>query len=255
MHCRHLLGFSFALLLGACANELPTGDARPSVHNSRNSLDWAGTYSGVLPCADCPGIETVVTLRSDGTFERSMIYLEESVSPLIDSGSFSWDESDNRIVLETGSDQVEQYQVGENQLFRLDIEGQRITGNLASYFVLAKHLNDPAIEDQRWKLVELRGEAVEPDRDALLTLQAEGSVASGNASCNSFSGSYAIKSGQRITFGRHMVSTMMACPDMRIESGLFEVFEMVDNYSIGDETLSLNRARMAPLARFEKVED
>lgn len=269
MHRKHLLGFSMLLLLGGCAHyQLQTGEAQPAGpdgesngeaavdgHNSRNSLDWAGTYSGILPCADCPGIETVVTLSSDGTYQRSMFYLEEAVSPLVDNGSFSWDESGNRIALDIGSDQVEQYQVEENQLSRLDIEGQRITGNLASYYVLAKHLNDPAIEDRRWRLVELRGQPVESTRGAALMLQAEGSVASGNASCNSFSGSYAIKGGQRISFGRHMTSTMMACPDMSIESAFFEVLRMVDNYSVGDDMLSLNRARMAPLARFERVEE
>ena len=34
-------------------------------HNSRNSLDWAGIYEGVLPCADCPGIQTRLTLSRD----------------------------------------------------------------------------------------------------------------------------------------------------------------------------------------------
>ena len=34
-------------------------------HNSRNSLDWNGVYKGVLPCADCEGIETVITLLND----------------------------------------------------------------------------------------------------------------------------------------------------------------------------------------------
>ncbi|WP_438946633.1 copper resistance protein NlpE N-terminal domain-containing protein, partial [Sediminibacterium sp.] len=27
-------------------------------HEAQNSLDWQGSYSGVLPCASCPGIET-----------------------------------------------------------------------------------------------------------------------------------------------------------------------------------------------------
>ena len=25
-------------------------------HNSQNSLDWSGTYKGIIPCADCEGI-------------------------------------------------------------------------------------------------------------------------------------------------------------------------------------------------------
>lgn len=55
--------------------------APPDGHSSRTSLDWAGRYSGVLPCASCPGIETVVTLNNDGTFERSMLYIDESPIP------------------------------------------------------------------------------------------------------------------------------------------------------------------------------
>ncbi|MDE5451088.1 copper resistance protein NlpE N-terminal domain-containing protein, partial [Elizabethkingia meningoseptica] len=31
-------------------------------HNAQNSLDWAGTYEGTVPCADCPGIKTTITL-------------------------------------------------------------------------------------------------------------------------------------------------------------------------------------------------
>ena len=39
--------------LTACA---PSRNAAPSTATARDSLDWAGSYEGVLPCADCPGI-------------------------------------------------------------------------------------------------------------------------------------------------------------------------------------------------------
>nr|WP_250850238.1 copper resistance protein NlpE N-terminal domain-containing protein [Acinetobacter sp. ANC 5378] len=29
------------------------------------SLDWAGEYKGVFPCADCEGIETDLELKSN----------------------------------------------------------------------------------------------------------------------------------------------------------------------------------------------
>ena len=34
-------------------------------HNSLNSLDWEGTYSGILPCADCAGIQTLIKLNKN----------------------------------------------------------------------------------------------------------------------------------------------------------------------------------------------
>ena len=202
---------------------MPTEEpASPDAHTSRNSLDWAGTYSGVLPCASCPGIETLITLHEDGTFERSLLYIDEQPVAQTDSGTFTWSDSGGAITLNAGDAEAQQYQVGENALFHLDRNGERITGDLASQYVLQKHLHDPAIEDKRWKLVELRGKPVESGQ-AFLTLRAVDSVASGNSSCNSFSGRYAIKSGQRISFDRHMAVTMMACPDMSIESAFLEV--------------------------------
>ena len=41
------------------------GDAN---YNSRKLVDWVGSYSGMLPCEDCEGIQTTLTLNSDLTF-------------------------------------------------------------------------------------------------------------------------------------------------------------------------------------------
>src|SRR5690554_1940045 len=271
MFCRTLASILIPLLLSAActSNEALTHQGaaernsppvstsaedhpRPDAHNSRNALDWAGIYSGVLPCASCPGIETEITLHSDGTFERSRLYQDEAVASETDKGTFAWNKAGSKIELNTDGDETVEYQVGENQLFRLDRHGQRIDGELAAHYVLQKHLQDSAIENKRWKLIELRGSPVETERDVLLKLNAEGAIASGHASCNSFSSSYVIKSGQRISFNHNMVSTLMACADMNVEQGFFEVLRMADNYSLSNNgQLSLSRARMAPLARFE----
>ena len=275
MSYKQLTGLVMCLLLStACNNnalqvepEVPGSMNQPSAgsrveksltpdgHNSRNALDWAGTYSGVLPCADCPGIETTVTLHSDGHYERSMRYLGETPSLYTDAGTFSWDAAGGRIELSAADDEVVRYQVGENQLFHLDRDGQRITSDLAAYYVLQKHQQDIALEGKRWQLVELHGNPVEPGNGAVLNFDSESFIASGNLSCNSFSAGYVIKNFQRISF-RQIASTKMACPDMRTESALVDVLQSVDNYSLSDDgQLSLNRARMAPLARFEVFEE
>jgi copper homeostasis protein (lipoprotein) len=271
MRCNLLVALSLTLsLVVGCARdeastEQPSADASPqsqadadpttvastmpAAHNSKNSLDWAGSYSGVVPCASCPGIETRVTLHAGGTFDRSMHYIDESPVPNTDSGAFTWNAGGSKVTLGTGND-AQQYQVGENRLFHLDRSGERITGDLAGQYVLEKHIHDPTIEDRRWKLVELHGKPIESS-EAALTLRAEDSVTSGNASCNTFTGGYAIKNGRRIRFERNMAVTMMACPDMTIETSFLETLQQVDNYAVGqDGMLSLNRARMAPLVRF-----
>lgn len=282
MHRKILIGLSLSLVLalGGCARgeqasprAQPTpvtapelredaaaprrGDAGHDGHSSRTSLDWTGTYSGTLPCASCPGIETVITLHADGSYRLAQWYLDEDQTPLERDGRFAWNASGSQVTLDGGSGEVQRYQVGENRLIRLDREGKRIEGVLAGHYVLHKHIHDPAIEDRHWQLVELRGRPIPAGQanNAGLTLRAADTVVHGNASCNSFSGHYVITSGQQIRFDRHLAVTMMACAGMDLEAEFLDVVRMTDNYAIGsDGALSLNRARMAPLARFVPAE-
>src|SRR5690606_26422252 len=122
---------------------------------SQNSLDWHGTYSGTLPCADCPGIRYILTLNADNSYELKTQYLERSDSIHTESGKFTWDKSGNQIALANRS---EKFQVGENQLFHLDTEGNRITGDLAEHYVLSKVTE--TITGRHWKLVEIQGRPV-----------------------------------------------------------------------------------------------
>ncbi|ABM00440.1 copper resistance protein NlpE [Shewanella amazonensis] len=112
---------------------LPIGDS------SRTSLDWQGSYEGVVPCASCEGIKTRLTLNNDGTYLLQSQYLgkeQDGKEPKVfeEQGKFSWNASGGAIQLENGA----WYQVGENQLFMLDREGKRITGVLAGHYRLLK---------------------------------------------------------------------------------------------------------------------
>ncbi len=47
----------------------------PSEHNAKNTLDVDGKYVGVLPCADCEGIETSIILSPENAFVLETNYL------------------------------------------------------------------------------------------------------------------------------------------------------------------------------------
>ena len=115
---------------------------------------------------------------------------------------------------------------------------------------------DNSITEKYWKLIEINGKPVEAttSREAFITLKNEGQRVNGNGGCNTLNGTYEITPGNRIKFSQ-MATTMMACLNMEIEEGLKKALEMADNYSLSEDGkfLSLNRARMAPLARFELV--
>lgn len=220
---------------------------------SQNSLDWDGTYQGTIPCADCDGIATALTVNQDLTFTHRSKYLGKSDSIYISTGSFKWNESGSDITLVESDGHTKQFKVGENQLFMLDQEGHRITGDLAKHYTLKKDM--PTLTEKYWKLVELNGNPVETNegqREAFLILKEEDLRAHGNNGCNTFNGNFELKEGDRITFSK-MATTLMACMDMETEQQFMKVLEMADNYNLTESTLILNKARMAPLARFEVV--
>lgn len=109
---------------------LPTGDT------SENAIDWSGTYEAILPCADCPGIKTILTLNPDKTFTINEEYIDRDVKSE-DRGGFSWDSTGSVIKLE-GTNTKYQYKVGENQLFQLDTEGNVIDGPMKDLYILKK---------------------------------------------------------------------------------------------------------------------
>src|SRR5262249_25795957 len=70
--------------------------------NSRISLDWAATYEGVAPCADCPGITMSLTLGQDGSYTLVSRYIDRPAPPGVNRGTFTWEASGNAITLDAG---------------------------------------------------------------------------------------------------------------------------------------------------------
>ncbi len=106
-------------------------------HNARNSLDYAGTYQGVLPCADCEGIAVEIRIFYDSSFEKSIEYLGKGAEAREFSGKYNWNDAGNTIALQ-GLELPNQYFVAEERLIHLDSDGQRISGDLADHYVLKK---------------------------------------------------------------------------------------------------------------------
>lgn len=258
-----VLPLAVACLFGgitACA-----GTRRPDAGDtSKTSLDWDGRYRGVVPCADCEGIETAITLSKDGRYILQTRYLGKEASAREVGGTFSWNAEGNTITLAGVIDRPAQYLVGENVLIQLALNGRRITGELASKYRLEKVPGDasggaPAITGKRWRLTELEGQAIpaasDPAKSPYLMLAADGDRVNGFGGCNTFAGGFELPAPTRIRFS-NLAKTLKACiSGMETEDAFLKVLEQVDNYAIVGSKLSLHRARMAPLARFEAITD
>lgn len=73
---------------------------------------------------------------------------------------------------------------------------------------------------------------------------------SGHGGCNGFGGTFEIKPDvMHIKFNQGM-STMIACDDLETEQLFTKALLATDNYSVNGDVLTLNKARMAPLAKF-----
>lgn len=109
------------------------------------------------------------------------------------------------------------------------------------------------IGGKTWKLTELYGQPIQlkdPKRNPYLTLNMSDMRYEGNGGCNGLSGTFEIKPDlMRIKFNQG-ISTMMACDDLDIEKQFTKALLATDNYSVKGNILTLNRARMAPLAKF-----
>ncbi|MCL6259853.1 copper resistance protein NlpE [Aquiflexum sp. TKW24L] len=107
-------------------------------HNAQNSLDFLGIYKGVLPCADCEGIETIIELGSGNSYSKKIMYLGIENQTMVEiSGTFTWNDAGNTVTL-INEGTPNQYFVGENVLFHLDLDGNRITGDLEKNYKLIK---------------------------------------------------------------------------------------------------------------------
>lgn len=129
-----------AVALASCGRNAPrrsaqqeTGAFKPDIHNAETSLDYRGTYRGVLPAADCPGIETTLTLKPDGTYSLHEEYLERDAR-FDTEGAYTL--HGNLLTLE-GSDTT-WYKVEENRLRRLTTDRKEVEGPLAEHYVLRK---------------------------------------------------------------------------------------------------------------------
>ena len=140
-----ILILAAAALLAACGGntqkKAASGGAEtvaeaPDMHTAETSLDYLGVYKGRLPAADCPGIETTLTLAPDGSYALHLKYIDRD-SEFDEKGAFTVKENLLTLTPSEGG-QPQYYKVEENRLRRLDAEKQPVTGALADNYVLQK---------------------------------------------------------------------------------------------------------------------
>ena len=131
-------------LLAACGNSSKTNKGTDTdsttievvdMHNAETSLDYEGTYKGVFPAADCPGIETTLILNPDKTYTLHSVYIDRD-SSFDDKGTYTL--KGNLLTLKEENGEISYYKVEENRVRLLTDDKQEITGALADHYILNK---------------------------------------------------------------------------------------------------------------------
>ncbi len=129
-----LFAISIVLTTAGCDNK-STGPASEQTVNhvagANLYSEMAGVYSDTLPCADCPGIVTDLTLKPDTTFElqeRRLVYEGRSVKSESYTGVFSFTDDFKKMKLTStnGGGHTRIFEVGKNFLLATDIANSGI---------------------------------------------------------------------------------------------------------------------------------
>lgn len=124
---KYLLLAPFVLALAACQqmSGRPTG-----------TVSYAGTYEGVLPAADGPGIQTTLFLKAQGNYSKTRSYVERNAT-FEDAGS--WKVENGVLTLESmrtkGEKRYWKFR-DDGKLCKLTLDQKRIEGSLAEHYCL-----------------------------------------------------------------------------------------------------------------------
>lgn len=213
---------------------------KTSTHTSKNSLDWAGAYSNGL---------IQLSLFDDNS------YLYKNGN-MFNSGKVIWAPGGNMITL---SETQEKYRVMEGKL-KNEFNGNEFVksgGNAEGATTANPAKINKRLLGGKWVLTELRGKPVvkseQLQKEPFLAFKEEDGTFFGHSGCNGFGGSIKQMNDFKIEFGP-AIQTMMACIGiMDIENQFSEALRTADNYTVNKGVLSLNKGKMAPLARFKFV--
>jgi hypothetical protein len=100
-----------------------------------SSSKISGTYEGILPAADCPGLQTLITFNPDGTFHMEETFLERDTEPRVTEGKWV---IKGDIISFTAGDYKFEYKIISDKEIRWAPGGKEITGTNLNWSLMKK---------------------------------------------------------------------------------------------------------------------
>lgn len=238
-----LLQLIIFISCGSKTDQMQTTKTIP-IETSKDSiaLHLIGKYEGLMPCADCEGIQYSLLLQKDKNFQSKYIYKGKDVPPVDNNGKWSLI-GDSILFLQSTGDVPAYMKIYRNDsLVMLDESKQRMTGPLQGMFVFRKVTDEngsseiPAVT---MVLEELNGKKIEEsefNQIPEIMIDAANSTAGGITGCNRFNGSVKVTKNN-ISFG-DFAMTRMSCPGNG-EQNFITALKSADTYKMENGKLYL----------------
>lgn len=145
-----LLAIFILFRVNTALNQMNKGEEEPQIKN------FPVVYSGITPCADCPGIDYTLVLEEERFIEWSH-YIDRGENLFRQEGTWTL-ESDTLKLFRPEGDLHKGYLYDEQNLSMLDRDLQKISGDLEENYRITR---SPEEESIRSRHAELRNEGVD----------------------------------------------------------------------------------------------
>ena len=116
------------LLAGTDASAVVRHDAADPAGFDRKA--FGGTFAGILPCEDCPGLQTSLEIRADGTFSQAEV--RTGGDAVHTTGTWTVDGDGRQLLLDPDSKQADDRRfaiVSRDEIRLLDAAGGPLAGD------------------------------------------------------------------------------------------------------------------------------
>lgn len=160
MKLPHILCLAALTLLTGCKNEEKSGGNQTTVADADattfadttetanttapvkkpvkpivKTASWNGKYSGVLPCGDCKGIFTIITVNGDNTYKLISKRVGKGEKEAAYGGTYHFDSAKNMITLDAEGDHLK-FEVKDGMLIKRDKFGNPEQGGQEARYYL-----------------------------------------------------------------------------------------------------------------------
>jgi len=217
-----------------------------------------GKFSGILPCLDCPGIETTLTLRENGTFHLTRTYIDKQIAPIEESGIIHKTDNKKKLLLVDKNHNKTYIKIQKNGLLILNRNGKPTNPKNEKEYLLLPVLTDTEsilpnkLTVPKWQLTQLSHGAIESFNSSIpyIHFDTEKEQIHGFAGCNNFFGKYETENAGEIHFLQISATKKFCSESMDLETRFLEMLNNCRHFKFRKDTLILEDQNKNQLATF-----